>query len=249
LKWSVVLPIHNEEKTLPTTLPSIYNLQPNEVILILDRCTDHSERICRIIKDQHPDTDTRIIQVNGDHREWTMRGAYLRRLGYIKASHDAILNTAADIIHDLKIKQYMDLIGEYGLISFGFLDYPYNIQCWLRKAISTFTPFHGFAGLQALSRTAWQNTEDLKACAKLPRSEDTHLYMAINSRYKTKFINTGCIHLRPNETQRDHYLRGQTQWTLLHKSLWFAIMHSILMVRPASLVGYLHARKHGDINA
>jgi len=249
LKWSVVSPIHNEEKILPTTLPSIYNLQPSEVILILDRCSDHSEQICRYIKERYPDIDTKIIHENGDNKGWVMRGAYLRRLGYIEASHDAILNTAADIIHDPKIKQYMNLIGEYGLISFGFLDHPYNIQCWLRKIISTFTPFHGFAGLQALSRTAWENTEDLKACANLPRSEDTHLYMAISSRYKTLYTNTNSFHLRPNETPLDHYLRGQTQWRLLHKSLWFAVMHSIFMVRPASLAGYLKARRQGDINA
>lgn len=51
--FTVVMPVHNEEKFLPLSLPSIYNLKPSEVILIFDRCTDKSLEVAKKLSTKH----------------------------------------------------------------------------------------------------------------------------------------------------------------------------------------------------
>jgi len=50
--FSVVLAIHNGEKYLPYSLPSIDNMLPEEVILVFDRCTDKSLEVATEIVDK-----------------------------------------------------------------------------------------------------------------------------------------------------------------------------------------------------
>jgi glycosyltransferase involved in cell wall biosynthesis len=45
VKFSIVLPIHNEEENLRYTLKSLFDLLPDEVIAVLDNCTDHSKQM------------------------------------------------------------------------------------------------------------------------------------------------------------------------------------------------------------
>ena len=45
MQFSVVMLIHNEEKLLSYSLPSIYRLDPSEVVLIFDNCSDESELV------------------------------------------------------------------------------------------------------------------------------------------------------------------------------------------------------------
>ena len=45
MKFSVIVPIHNEEEFLPYSLPSVYALNPEEVLLLFDRCSDKSANV------------------------------------------------------------------------------------------------------------------------------------------------------------------------------------------------------------
>lgn len=242
--FSVVMPIHNEEDFLPRSLPSVYALKPGEVLLLFDRCTDNSLKVARRYADAlDRERVTRFIKVNHPSPGWKFRPAYLRRLGYQEAGHDAILNTAADIVHDPRVKKHMGLLDRFKLVSLGYHDYPWTLQCFLRHLISQYTPVHGFAGLLALSRGAWLETEDLEDLKQHPRAEDTHLHEAISSRYPTTHVNTRSLHLRPNETKQDHYYRGVAQHRVQGKSLTSSFLHSFIMLRPAVLTGYLHAKR------
>ena len=44
--FTIILPVHNEEQMLKRTLPSMIRLKPDEVVVLLDRCTDKSHEIC-----------------------------------------------------------------------------------------------------------------------------------------------------------------------------------------------------------
>jgi glycosyltransferase involved in cell wall biosynthesis len=247
-KFSVVLPAHNEEAMLPKTLSSVYALRPDEVFFCLDRCTDGSEGIVRRYADAYAKmTETTIRRyTESDGVGWCFRSSYLRRDAYSRSRNNIILNTAADIRLCPTILNYLPLIpSEYALISFHYYEHPWNIQCFERALINKFQ--QGFAGLLALSREAWLDSENIEDLKMIPRGEDTHLRIAVGKKYPTAHRHTHSLHLRPNETREDHYNRGQAIYMQVHHHTWKALLHSIVMVRPAVFAGFMHARRRDQV--
>jgi len=249
LRFSVVVPIHNEEKYLPYSLPAIYRLEPDEVILIFDRCKDGSVRIAKEISQSFGYKPyTRFVELDKPSPDWNFRVAFLRRYGYMLARNDIILNTDADMVLDNDVvKNHMTNVGRngIGLVSFGYLDYPYTIQCFIRKIISTLSPITGFAGQYAFSKRAWLETEDEESVKKVYKSEDTHLRLSLLKKYGSLHINTNSLHLRPTENNRMHYMRGVAYWEVVHNPAWKMLLHSIICLRPAAMAGYINARSRG----
>jgi glycosyltransferase involved in cell wall biosynthesis len=245
LDFTVIMPVHNEEEFISYSLPSIYSLKPNELLVLLDRCTDDSESIIKnISKKSETCCITRIIESNEATPDWNRRSSYLRRKGFHLAKNDVILNTDADIILDPKISSHLANIGlnGLGLIGFGFIDYPYNVQSFLRMTVSQLTPFSGYAGLYAFSKKAWLKTEDPEMVKRLLRSEDTYLRKSIAETYRIRHINTRSLHLRPDETRERDFFRGEAHWDLLHFPIWLMFLYSMVTLRPASISGYINAR-------
>lgn len=246
LRFTVILPVHNEAEMLPYTLRSIFDLGPDEVIFGLDRCTDSSESVIRgyAKRVNYGGALTLRVFAEGDGVGWAFRPGYLRRELYRMARNDVILNTSADIRLDPLIRDHIERNPEYKLLSFGYLDYPFNPQTFIKTIISATTPIHGYAGLLSFSRDAWLETEDLEELKKIPRGEDTHLQLAIAKRHPAKHINTWSLHLRPNETRLDHYNRGLAAHHQLHIGIPRAFVSSFVMLRPALFTGYIHARRN-----
>jgi glycosyltransferase involved in cell wall biosynthesis len=245
MKFSVVMPVHNEEKFLPYSLPSIFRLKPDEVILIFDRCMDRSIEVAKKIAEKFGYLQqTKLIELNKPSPKWRFRVAFLRRYGFKMAENDVILNTDADTLLDEKISEYVPLVGkdEIALVGFGRISYPFTFQNFIGRLVYTFIPKIGFVGLYAFSKKVWLEAEDQDAVKKILRAEDTYLHQSISKKYRTKFIKTNTLHLRPKETAEMHLIRGTTYWTVQHNPLWKAILHSIIYFRPLILVGYLHAR-------
>jgi glycosyltransferase involved in cell wall biosynthesis len=241
MKFTVVCPIHNEEQYISSWLQNTDALNPSEIIIGLDRCTDRTEEIIKKhLRRNKPKAKYILKQYDDTPNGYNMRAAGIRRDLYQIASNNIIVNTAADILIDTKVCSHLELIGSYGLISFGYFDYPWNIQSFLRYIISKFTLFHGFAGLLAFSRDAWLETEDLTDLKTIYRAEDTHLQLSVMKKHRVKHINTKSLHLRPNETKQDHYLRGVAQFHY-KKSIMMNVIHGVVMFRPAVVVGYRHA--------
>ena len=247
MKFSVIMPIHNEYPMLLKALPSILALHPDEFLIGLDRNTDRGEDlIYEYVKRNRP-TSLRCLSFkrydDGDGAGWAFRGAYLRRDLYRLASNDTILNTSADLYLDHHIAAHLKDIPRYGLVSFGYWDHPWTYQCFARRLISDHMPLHGFAGLLAFSRQAWLDSEDLEDLKRANRAEDTHLHMAIHRIKPTLHVNTSSLHLRPRENKQGHYNRGVAQWEMLHSKPLKPFLHSLIMLRPAVFTGYMHARR------
>ena len=245
VKFSVVMPIHNEEKFLYYSLPSIYRLKPDEIILIFDRCTDNSLKVARKIAKHFNYLDkTKFIEMNEPSPEWKFRVAFLRRYGFRLAKNNIILNTDADTILDPKIREYIKKIGEskIALISFGRKNYPITFQDFITRIAYTLNPKIGFTGIYAFSKKAWIETEDQESVKKIVRAEDTHLRISISKKYKVAFIKTNSIHLRPEESKKRHYIKGYTYWIVKRNPFWKAFLHSIIYLRPQLLTGYIRAR-------
>ena len=258
ITFTVICPIHNEESMLPYSLPSVYRLRPNEVILILDRCTDSSRRICEIASSHYPKTRTRLVDVDNSTVEgWASRIGAIRRHAFSISSSDAILNTDADIVLDAKIGDYMkELKSSVRMIKFGFMDYPFNPQSFVKKIMSGFSSLpsivKGYAGLYCFSKEAWQMSE-APASAQIAEAEDSHLQVSISQRYQVLYKNTGSLHLRPAETKEKNFWRGMEYYRTVKASTIMVLLHSFVMLRPHMLSGYLYAMNvdtgHGRIQS
>jgi len=245
-KFSVVMPIHNEAEFLPYSLSSIYRLNPDEVVLIFDRCSDKSKiTSIKIARKMGFFENTKFIELNEPRPDWSFRKAFIRRYGYKLAKNDAMLNVDADMYLDKSIKKYIQRVGKngVGIISFGYIDKPYSIRSFIKRIIRMFFPFKGFSGLFAFSKKAWLDAESEDSAKKIILSEDSHLCVSIMKKYRKEFFNTGTLHLRPNENTKRHYMRGIAYWKTVHeRSTLRMLLHSIMMIRPAVLAGYLYAK-------
>ena len=250
--FSAILPIHNEERNLPFSLPSIYGLNPNETILLFDRCTDHSVKTAQAITEHYGMSDrTKIVFVN-EESEWKNRHAYVSRIGYSMARNDLLLDTAADIILDFKILKYFPLIEKTNVafISFLYIDYPISFRNLLKRllvGIGLVPPSHKqkwLAGPHIFSKKAWLETEDQNSVKNVVRAHDTHLHCALLTKYSSRCIKTKTFHLRPRESSSMHYLRGQLYWTVAKRSFLLTLLSALFFLRLKLIKGYIHARNN-----
>ena len=90
---AVVAPVHNEESTLDQCLTSVDNQKVDEIIVVLDMCTDNSEMIAR----EHAKKDPRIKVVTlPEHNFKTNYPAETANFGVSKAKSDVICFLDAD---------------------------------------------------------------------------------------------------------------------------------------------------------
>lgn len=237
MRFTVIMPIHNEEAMLRQTLNSVYALHPDEAIFCLDRCTDGGERLIRESAEARG-VNIRLIFFNEEDIAWRFRSAYMRRLSYFASSNDVIVNTSADLNLCPTIRKHVEKIPEYGLISFGYLDRwtPHTFITRMQQIIRG----GGFGGLLALSRGAWLETEDIDDLKGVSQGEDDHLYHAIASKYKTCNIVTNSLHLRPTR-RSDQYLCGVDMRRYGEVSGATLLYRSALRLSPEFALGYRHA--------
>lgn len=246
-KFSVVVPIHNEEEYLPHSLPSILQLVPDEVILLLDRCTDNSITVAcsTYLKHRKENTQLRVIEVN-EPCDWKFRLAYLFRKGYGLASNNIILVTAADIILDKKILEALVLLQkeDVALVSLGCVDYPSTYRSLISSFLHKVMLTPRFYGPYFFKRNKWLETEDQNSVSHIEIAEDAHLWLSLLTKYHMAVLSCRCYHLREKESVKRNYAKGRDYWRVAHRPLWFALATAIIMLRPSLFIGYLRAR-HG----
>ena len=91
VKFTVILPIHNEEAYLPYSLPSIYELFSHELVLLFDEYTDNSKEIAYKITERYKMMNkTKFVDVP-ESPDWRFRSAFLRFHGTKLAKYDLVL--------------------------------------------------------------------------------------------------------------------------------------------------------------
>ena len=107
VKLSCVIAIHNEEKYLPYSLLYLSNSIFDEVIVVLDRCTDNSERLIRKI------TDDRFVIIQKKVQTWENGCSEAKNIGCERSTGDVIMITDPDVILDINsVKKAMDILKE-----------------------------------------------------------------------------------------------------------------------------------------
>jgi len=236
-KFSVLLPCHNEEKYLSYSLPSIFALGPNEVLLLLDRCSDNSAKVAQELAFKHRMSDKlKLIEVN-EASDFRLRFAYLRTLGCSLCTHDIVLVTAADLILDSQISQFVDLIGKYGLITFEHVEYPVNWRHLVKRLLARFLPFGWIGGVRLFDRRLLK-FEDEKELKGLESGEDSFLANSLRKHVKTLYVMSDTVHLRPREDRESHLLRGRL-YARFRRGFWLAVACGLVTFRLGLIRGYI----------
>jgi glycosyltransferase involved in cell wall biosynthesis len=246
LDFSIVMPVHNEENNLRFSLPSLFKLEPGELVILLDNCTDKSktviENYAKMIKYSG---SLKFIEVNDIPSDWKYRVAYLFRLGYRSTKYDTILTTAADIVFDQVVKRYITDFsqGNAKIVSFGLKSYPLDRIYFVRKIISIFLPRSTFSGVFLFSRKAWLDTEIEEDAKNVLRAQDTLMFRSIRRKYPARHIWTNSLHLRSRVNEAGYYYtRGQVSYQVTRRSSLFVFVSSIVYLHPMMFIGYRHAK-------
>jgi len=247
LKVSGVIPVHNEEKYLPYSLAALKHAKLDELVFILDRCTDRSREI---IESTRLPYKTTILTV--EKRRWCYPTAEVFKLGFEKAHGDIIYSLAADVLYDpgiftvdwssLDVASF--LYYDYSLYG-GFID---KLQAsWInvyRKAFNLIYPH-----LKRKTRTsgiyAFRRSVLMKVPIRDVPSEDiTFVKEAISQGFRYRFFpDFHNLHLRP-ATRSLRAKQGMHGFgkAKLNYPLWKVVGHSVLLWKPETLRAYLKER-------
>lgn len=186
VKFTVVTPIKNEVSRLKKSLPTIYALNPTEVLIITDKPSPLNivKAVDKLSKKYHMEDKTRILEV-GRNPEYNYHQAWIRRSGYRNAKYDIVLTTDVDIYIRKNVLKALNMVGKnnIGMVSLSKFRHPYDLTSLFRAwgnfflmilHATIFKYFDGspsgykmstFSGLYALSRPHWlsaENPEELK---------------------------------------------------------------------------------------
>jgi len=263
--FSVVMPIHNESELLKLSLPSVFRLDPAETILLFDNCTDDSYNVAVEIAKRTNFFEKTIFRVVSEKEgsDFSFRPTFLRRMGYSMAKCNKILKTDADLVLDPKIKDYIPRLGKdnIGIITFEYLDYPISYRHMIKRLLEKMRiPLpqseRWLGGNILFFLEDWkkafhkrQEDENKKVdLAKVKRGEDTlfHKLLLSERHRKSVIVLTDTLHLRPVESPKRHYLRGQISWNVAKRSFPLILAQAIIFNRLNMIKGYLDARKGID---
>jgi len=243
-KFSVVIPVHDEEDNLLYSLPGIFALEPDELVVVLDRCGDRSRDVIEsAAKRAGYMGNLNLIEVLEDFPDWRYRVARLFRMGFEAARNDTILTMAADIVPDVRIRDYVSVIesSDVKLVSFGLKYYPVSMVYFVKKLVTLVFPARGFSGVFIFSKKAWMETENREKVKRIVKAQDTFLARSIATKYRTRHIWLNVVHLRVRRDAKDQYMRGVTAYQITHKSLPAVFASSVIYLSPMILKGYVDA--------
>jgi glycosyltransferase involved in cell wall biosynthesis len=240
------MPVHNEEDNLRYSLPTLFSIKPDQIIIILDRCNDRSRDVIKASSRRlNYKGDLVLVDVEENFPDWRYRVARLFRMGFELSKNDSILTMAADIVLDPRVKDYASTIqgSEIKLVSFGLKYYPVDLTYFVKRLVTLVFPARGFSGVFLFSKRAWMETEDEEAVKRIPKAQDTFLSNSIKKKYPTRNVWLNVVHLRHRKDAKDQYLRGVTAFRISKKSLPSVFVSSVLYLSPFMLKGYVNERE------
>jgi len=247
--FSVVIPVHNEAKILTFTLSSIKKLKPKEVIFVLDRCTDSTEKILKGFWKRCRLSRITLVLLNVQKKSnWVTHLNFLYDLGIKKAKSQVVLLSQADILHDYRRINKNIKYGLQGIVSFAVLEHP-HIAPWnhfITKMLQIIGPVFGvrpFSGVIAFRK------EHYVTCPLTPNDSlnfDTQMQVNFEKKnYSYTYVPSKNLNLRPtlvSRAGRDKLWNVGLDRYRLKKSFWKVLVFSLIRLTPEVIAGYLYAR-------
>ena len=178
--FTITVPIKDEVQRLKKTLPTLYALNPGEVIVCTDKPSPKNivKAVAKLSKEHNMEEKTKILEVERNP-EYSYHQAWVRRSGFRAAKYDIILNTDIDIYLNKNVLKAIKLAGknEVGMVTLEKFRNPYNFLMLFRtwgmfflillytvvfrflSRSSSGLNFSLFSGLYALYRPYWLDAE------------------------------------------------------------------------------------------
>ena len=235
---SVVVPVHNEEEILDQCLVSVRKQKVGEIIVVLDRCEDESEKIAK----KHADEDPRIkIFFLHEHKFKTNYLAETVNFGIAKAQNEVICIAEADTLFE---RNYVSSLLSH--LKKSVVSVSGKLVCLYKRFLQFFETVGGTGRL--FLRQVWEETggfQDIIAC-------DTFFDMELMKRgYEIKVITEAIMYDVRNYSMKQLARRairrgkGRKQ---IGQSFIFMIGHGLyyltrtpfgIVVLIANVAGYL----------
>ena len=248
ISFSVVVPAHNEEKFLPYSLPSVFGLCPDEVVFLLDRCTDNSLAVIKELVDRFGFNDrVYIVRLfDGNGCEFRSRIAYLRWLGRRLASFDVVVEVDADLMVDSSCRKLISCFGllGYSCVSFLHKDVPVRFRNLLKRLyVRLGLPFSWLGSIMVYRKGDALALDDQEALKQLESAEDTYLLNRLKLVGSTKCFVSDTVHLRP---KANGYLQGRLSWSVARRGWLLCLARGLSLLDFGFLRGYIHARLYSS---
>lgn len=247
MKFSVVIPVHNEENVLRITLPSIFNLDAAEFIFVLDRCTDGTKRLVKKYD------KVKTVEVS-EKSDWGNHLNFLYDLGIRQAKAEIVFLSQADVIPDFQLINKTIHKAEEAMVSYGVLQHihcsPWNSMVnQVLQYVSRVTGIKGFSGTFAFPRKVYPS--QLRLTRELTVNFDSYIFKRWKQfklpyfYFPSKSVNIRpCLKMAFRFTRRQYEL-GVAKYKF-GKSLLKVALFSYIRFTPSVLVGYLKAKVRGE---
>jgi len=243
LEISACLPIHNEAKYLRYSLASMRKLDVDEWIVVLDRCTDESEKL---IKKYLPKAKI----YHKTTRKWRNPVAESFQYAYDRATGEVLLALGADLIVDPQITEIIRKLfrnPDVGTVCFRYLNYDlFSLRLRIhgfyenlyKSIVQHFRKEARHTGFYAFRR---QMMEEIGGLRDVPSEYDDFCRRVKNSRWKYVYVPfTKTLHLRVGLTKTKQFTQGKSRFYLPQYDLKKTLFHAFIHMKPYLLLGYLH---------
>lgn len=236
---SCVVAVYNEEKYLPYSLPMIGDPLFNEIVIVLDRCTDNSEAMVNKVR------DGRFLLQYKDSQLWENPLAEAKNMGCSTATGDFLMITDADFILDVDaVNRGRELLLDDPMCD--AVVFTYNQYSFYSSVFHRIKDIWINLLWKLIRRGGFMPTRSgiyliRKNSAIIPDKPSEYDYLQRNLR--TTSITSRSLHLRPKRSKEDQYTRGRTRSQLAQYSLMRTVIMSILLLEPYLLTGYLEGRQ------
>jgi hypothetical protein len=231
-----VLAIHNEEQYLPFILHDL-DLCTDEVLAVIDRCTDRSGTLIsryhwlKVVK------DTKLVWMN------TCAQAKALGLQFLPDGYEYLLMTDADVIVNCEAvadaRRILDSVLTVDLVSFVYRQYSLfgswkdRVHDEIANLLSWFT--RKFR-LQPV-RSGIYLVRKEKAVLHDEPSEYDCLHQKLNCTYVV-----GGVHLRPRYDKLSQLNRGRARCYYSQYSFWKVLVSSLVKFEPFMLKGFIQGK-------
>jgi glycosyltransferase involved in cell wall biosynthesis len=264
LKLTVFMPLHNEEQYLKQSIPPVLALNPSQIILGFDRCTDGTVREAeRLLQNYHRRLDLYHIRENSGEWCWPLARNMYYAAQLCENSFMFVVSGDTVIENVEPGLRYLDNHLEVGWLSFKWTDYPSTAKAHLinfwGNAAAVFRYVEKRVGSRiALPRLTRRATTGIVYCWR-PNSfteqdwvKARKLIWGIDSYLRFVTVRKGLLaqqhptgftyHLRPaRRSWKRDFQSGMSRYCF-GISFKRTVRSAVLYLRPLLIAGWLRAR-------
>jgi hypothetical protein len=246
MRISGVMAVHDEAEYLRYSLPALRGIPFDELIFVLDRCTDDSEELIRRLAPRN----SKVLFKEEQRWVYTRAGETFQ-MGFDRARNDAVFALGADLILTRRAFDVAEeLMGDPGVgsVFFGFTQrsvesvwrsvHEEYINFLKRYLLDRFSPYRMLftTGVYCFRRS-------LARLRDVPAEYDD-LHGQIRAKgYRVVYVpDVGIIHLRAGLSREKQIWHGRVR-AKLNEPLMKVALHSIVNLKPWTLITYLRCKE------